>query len=411
MRRVLKRLTCLLCGAALVSGMPLTVSADSLFPGSVEQPTGGTTLDGLWTYNDYHDGTFSVKCNDTTVVNAEVPEKINGKTVNMIELDAFKDNTALETVTLPSTITHIEDWAFSGCTSLKSINLPNGLERIDYQAFYGCSSLEEITIPASTELIDIFVFEGCSSMQAIHVSDGNGSYIDQDGVLFDKAMSTLIFYPPCKPDTAYDIPDGCTTIEDWAFVGSTALESIDLTGVTSIGEDAFYYCTSLKSVAVPEGITELASTAFGSCYALEEVTLPSTLDVIGEFAFYNCLALKTVNIPGRVDTIKTCAFLNCPELKSLTIYDAVKTIGDYAFGFCIDADTQKYIRTPDFVLDTHNGTAAHEYCAVNDLKSTGGVTQSSVFLTVIIIIVVLVIAATVAIIIIQKHIQKRYELR
>lgn len=405
------KLLAALCSAALCAAVTVTASAEeNLFPGS-SQSYSGTTLDGKWEYLDYGDGTLSVTCKDSTIVNAEVPEQINGKAVTMIDQDCFLDNTSLESVTLPSTITHINDWAFSGCTSLKSISLPNGLETIDWQAFYGCSSLEEITIPASVELIDKFVFEGCTSMKAIHVSDGNDNYTDDNGVLFDYDMTTLIFYPPCKTDTSYNIPESCTIIEDWAFVGNSYLESIDLSGISEIGEDAFYYCTSLKKVVLSDDITILEDRTFGSCMALESINLPAMLDEIGDHCFYNCLSLKEITIPGRVDTIGAGAFLNCPELKYIALNDAVKTIGDYAIGFCVDAETQKYIRTPDFVVDTENDTAAHEYCAANDIKSTGGITQSTVFLTVILVIVVLVIAATIALIIIQKRIQKRYELR
>lgn len=410
MKQAMKFLAALCCGA-VCAAMPLTASADdNLFPGG-SQSMNGTTLDGKWEYLDYGDGRLSVTCKDKTIVNAEVPDQINGKPVTMIDQDCFLDNTSLESVTLPNTITHINDWAFSGCTSLKSISLPDGLTTIDWQAFYGCSSLEEITIPASVDTIDKFIFEGCTSMKAVHVSDGNDCYTDDNGVLFDQNLTTLIFYPPCKSDTAYTVPGSCTKIEDWAFIGNTYLEAVDLMNVAEIGEDAFYHCTALKSIDIPDTVTVLNPRTFGGCMALENVQLSSMLDEIGEHCFYNCLSLKEITIPGRVDTIGNGAFLNCPELKSIALNDAVKTIGEYALGFCVDAETQKYIRTPDFVVDTDGDTAAHEYCAANDIKSTGGVTQSSVFLTVMIVIVVLVVAVTIAIIIIQKQIQKRYELR
>lgn len=410
-KKIFRGIAAVVC-TAVITALPLTASANtSLFPGGAQQPSGGTSLDGLWTFNDYGNGTFSVSCNDKTLVHAEVPETINGKKVTMIELDCFKDNTVLETVTLPNTITHIEDWSFSGCTSLRSVNLPNSLERIDWQAFYGCSALEEINIPAGVTLIDKFVFEGCNSMKAVNVSDGNHYYTDVDGVLFDYAMMTLLYYPSAKEDKTFDIPDTCTKIEDWAFVGNTYLETIDLTGITEIGEDAFYYCTALKSIAIPEGISELKSATFGSCYELTDVTLPSTLDIIGEYAFYNCLALDEIVIPGRVDTIGSYAFLNCPNLKTIALNDAVTTIGEYALGFFQDEETMNLTRLPDFVVDTHSETEAHRYCVRYDIKSTGGVTQSSVFIVIMIIIIVLVIAATIAIIIVQHRIKKRYELR
>ncbi len=395
--------------AALMALSPMSAAAETLFPGGSQESSEGVTLDGLWSYYDYGDGTMGVRCRNKELQHAKIPSQINGKEVTMIDSDCFKDNAALESVEIPQTITYIEDFAFYNCTNLKSLSLPANLGRIDWQAFYNCSSLTEITIPASVTIIEEFVFEGCSSMKEIKVSDANKNFKSQDGVLFDIGMTELIFYPPCKEDKSYDIPDGCTKIEDWAFIGNSFLENIDLAGVTEIGEDAFYHCTALKSVELPEGLSELKSATFGSCTALTEVILPFSLDSIGDSAFYSCSALSSINIPGRVDTIGSYAFYNCPSLSTVTINDAVKNIGEFALGFYYDAESESNKRLPGFVVDTHSGTAAHEYCSVNNIKSTGGITQSSVFIIVIIVIVVLVVGATIAIVIIQKKVNKPYQ--
>ncbi len=410
MRQIRLRSLGILLTAAILTVSPLTAAAENLFPGGMQQGIQeGVTLDGLWSYMDYGDGTLGVRCKDKTLTHVKIPATVNGKPVTMIDSDCFKDNTVLETVEIPSSVTYIEDFSFYNCTSLKEIALPNDLWRIDWQAFYNCSSLTKMTIPASVEIIEEFVFEGCSSMKEVNVSDGNTHFKSQDGVMFNHAMTELIYYPPCKEDRTYDIPDGCTTIEDWAFIGNAFLEEVDLTGVTEIGEDAFYHCTAMKSVTVPEGISELKSAVFGNCTALEKVNLPSTLDIIGDSAFYSCTSLKEITIPGRVDTIGNYAFFNCPSLSTIAVNDAVKTIGEYAMGFYFDAESQKPTRLPNFVVDTDNDTAAHEYCSVNSIKSTGGVTQSSVFIIVILVIVALVIGATIAVAVIQKRVNKQYQ--
>lgn len=395
--------------AALMTLSPMTAAAETLFPGGMQESSEGVTLDGLWSYYDYGDGTMGVRCRNKELQHAKIPSEINGKEVTMIDSDCFKDNAVLESVEIPQTITYIEDFAFYNCTNLKSLSLPANLNRIDWQAFYNCSSLTEITIPASVTIIEEFVFEGCTSMKEIRVSDANKNFKSQDGVLFDIGMTELIYYPPSKEDKTYDIPDGCTKIEDWAFIGNSFLESIDLAGVTEIGEDAFYHCTALKSVELPEGLSELKSATFGSCTALTEAILPFSLDSIGDSAFYSCTSLSSINIPGRVDTIGSYAFYNCPSLSTITINDAVKNIGEFALGFYYDAESESNKRLPGFVVDTDSGTAAHEYCSVNDIKSTGGITQSSVFIIVITVIVVLVVGATIAIVIIQKKVNKPYQ--
>lgn len=415
MKRMMQKIRSIgvwLASAALLAA-PLSAHADGLFPGGdgMNYLDTQTTMDGKWSYSDYGDGRLSVVCLDETSTHIEIPETINGKEVTMVELDCFKDNTVVESVVIPDTVTYIEDWSFSGCTSLKSVRLSNHLERIDWQAFYGCSALEEISIPASVTLIEEFVFEGCSALTKVDVAEANEHYSSADGVLYDEAKTTLIYYPSAKADAAYDVPDTCTKIEDWAFVGNSHIESIDLTGITEIGEDAFYYCTSLKEVTVPEGVTELKANTFVSCSALETAVLPATLDKIGDFCFFNCTALRQINIPGRVDTIGAHAFLNCPSLKSVSLYHAAKNIGEYAFGFCVEAETEKYIRTPDFVIDTEKDTAAHEYCVEYGIKSTAGVTQGTVFIIVLIVVIIVLILIIIGIILVQRNHRKQYEYR
>ncbi len=387
-KAICRQIACALSAAVMLAvQLPAAADGEPLFPGAVPQQITGSTLDGKWNYYDYGDGTFSVVAKDKTMVHAEIPATINGKAVNMVEVDCFKDMKSLETVTIPNSVTIIEDFAFYNCTSLKSVTLPVGLETLSWQAFYNCSSLEEVTIPPTVTSIEEFVFEGCSSLQAVHVSDGNPNYKDEEGVLFDRAGTTLICYPAAKTDTSYDIPEGCVTIEDWAFIGNPYLEEIHLDGVTSIGEDAFYYCTALKALNIPEGITELKNSVFAYCTALSEVTIPDSLTSIGNYTF-----------------------LNCASLPGIALTKNVETIGEYALGFYY-SEKEALERVPGFVIDTTNDTAAFAYALENDIKSTGGVTQSSVFIIIIICVVILVLAATIAVIIVQRRIQKRYELK
>ncbi len=411
MNQIFRKFACSLTAAALliIQGIPV-FAQDTLFPGGTpQQQTSGTTLDGKWTYYDKGNGTLSVICNDETLETVEIPETINDMPVTMIEADCFKDNNVMKSVSIPNTVTHIEDFAFYNCTALESISLPNGLLSIAWQAFYGCSSLTEVTIPASVETIEEFVFEGCTSMEAIQVSDANDYYKDLDGVLYDIAGTTLIYYPSAKQGTFYDIPDGCTTIEDWAFIGNPYLEEIDLSGVTTLGEEVFYHCTALKSVVLPEGIVNLHTGVFGNCTSLTDVQFPSTLESIGDSCFYSCTSLAEITLPESVTTLGHYAFLNCPALESIVLTDSVTFIGDYALGYYTNAEEMPE-RIPGFVIDTSNDTQAFAYALENDIKSTGGVTQSSVFIFIILAVLALVVICTIIVIIIQRRIQKRYEL-
>lgn len=137
------------------------------------------------------------------------------------------------TVTIPDGVTRIGKDAFGGCDALKSITIPDSVISIGDKVFAGCTTLENITIPNGVINIENYAFAGCNSLQSINVSEGNSNYLSCGGVLFDKSKSVLIKYPEGEKDTSYIIPDG----------------------VTSIGDFAFMYCISLKSITIPENVT------------------------------------------------------------------------------------------------------------------------------------------------------------
>ena len=113
------------------------------------------------------------------------------------------------------------------------------------------------------------------------------------------------------------------------------LEKVEISeGVTGIGEYAFYYCSSLKSVTLPDSLKTIGNGAFYNCDALTDITFPSGLTSIGDEAFEYCKTLTDVTIPGSVADIGESAFSGCDNLAKVTIQDGVKTIGYAAFYLC-----------------------------------------------------------------------------
>ncbi|MCQ2477153.1 MAG: leucine-rich repeat domain-containing protein, partial [Clostridia bacterium] len=129
-------------------------------------------------------------------------------------------------------------------------------------------------------------------------------------------------------------------------------------GVTSIGEKAFFGCTGLTSINIPDSVTSIGENAFSDCIGLTSINIPDGVTSIGKYAFYGCISLTSINIPDSVTSIGDNAFLGCTGLKSVTIGSGVTSIGEKAFYDCANL-TNIYI--PDSV--TSIGYSAFNACS------------------------------------------------
>ena len=161
------------------------------------------------------------------------------------------------------------------------------------------------------------------------------STVEYEGSVYEvKAIGRYAFYG-CSDLTSVTIPNSVTSIGSSAFYGCSGLTSVTIpNSVTSIGSSAFEDCSGLTSVTIPNSVTSIGSSAFEDCSGLTSVTIPNSVTRIDDHAFHGCSGLTSVTIPNSVTSIGYSAFYGCSSLTSITIPNSVTRIDYEAFSGC-----------------------------------------------------------------------------
>ena len=166
----------------------------------------------------------------------------------------------------------------------------------------------------------------CATAAAAHDFEVDGIYYN---ILSDEDKTVEVTYRGNYYNSdLYEYSGDVTIPANVTYKGTTY-------SVTTIGDSAFDYCSSLTSITIPNSVTSIGSGAFGDCSSLTSITIPNSVTSIGKSAFYGCSSLTSITIPNSVKTIGDYVFSNCSSLASIEIPNSVTSIGNSAFILCI----------------------------------------------------------------------------
>ena len=306
---------------------------------------------------------------------------LNGSLVSKLEIPSaiteiknytFYNCTSISTIVFPSGILKIGNSAFVNCSNMTSVTIPNSVTTIDENAFNGCTGLASLTIGSSVGSIGNYAFGNCTGLKSV-TSLNSTPPTCGTGVFQGVTISSIPLTVPAGSESLYkatytwqdfkykeeaenpgDDPAVETSGLKYNIISSTDVEVIGGTekytghivipsqttidgkvyNVTKVGNKAFYECTGLTSVTIPNSVTSIGDFAFTSCSGLTSITIPNSVTSIGDGAFYDCDGLTSITIPNSVTSIGDFAFIYCSGLTCVIIGSSVTSIGDLAFYYC-----------------------------------------------------------------------------
>ena len=219
-------------------------------------------------------------------------------------------------------MTSIGQYAFWGCSGLTSVTIPNGVTSIGNGAFSGCTQLNSVYIS------DLAAWCGMTFTSTTNpLANGANLYLNGNlltAVTLDniETVGNYAFYG-CTSIVQVEIPDTVATLGTYAFSNCVNLQTATISRNT-LGSSAFRGCTSLVNVVLEEGFQTTGNTVFYGCTGLTRITFPSTIGTISNAAFSGCTNLaifdfrKSTSVPTLA---RTTAFTNTPSDKKIIVPD------------------------------------------------------------------------------------------
>ena len=293
-----------------------------------------------------------------TFYNCESLNEITlGSGLSVIGDYAFS-NVKTSSIKFPEKVSSVGIYAFSECSNLKTVELNSALSSIGNNAFYNCSSIKTINLPKSLKTLGEDVFTGCTSLETFTSSNGDPvGYSIENGILYNKNVTTLIHYPSANIASIYTIPSSLTKIADNALADCIYINEFNINSSEKHFdvEDGVlydYHRTTLiryplgkggSDFTIPDTVTKISNKAFKNADISGVLNLPSSLKEIGEYAFEGCSNINSFNVKSNdyfcsedgvlynKDKTELIQFIGNSNLIDFTVPSSVKKIRDGAF--------------------------------------------------------------------------------
>ena len=289
---------------------------------------------------------------------------------------AFADCSKVTEIYIGDEITRIGDYAFSGCSSLTKVTFVGTMAQWKALSIgIGNDVLKNIKIVCSDGLVnndetaDILVESGSCG-------ENVGWKLYTDGILRISGSGAMTNYSSASPAPWRKY----TLDEDENKITHVIIDS----GVTTVGDYAFFACDDLKKVEIPDSVSSIGMLAFVDCHNLIDITMPKEANSIGYGAFEDCESLKNIIIPIGIEWIQSNCFENCTSLVAITIPQSVTHLGQSAFYNCGSSDFHVYYKGTikqwnSIPSDGYNSSLryAHIHCTDGDILPSDEFTLSS----------------------------------
>ena len=239
--------------------------------------------------------------------------------IQSIGADAFKNCTALKSISLPESVNSIGKRAFEGCGALTAFTVPDGVSEIADGTFNNCASLAGITVHSRVISFGSNAFFGCIALDSVSYG---GSVAEWCGIVTGNEYASPMYYGNKLLINGARI-SGEIALENISALPYGTFKNSEITafsvsgGITELPGEIFLGCNKLATVSLPDGIKAIGEEAFYDCVALTDFDLPSSLERIGLNAFAWCTSLENVVIPASVNYIDFLAFSNCTSMQTV----------------------------------------------------------------------------------------------